>query len=95
MAELIPPDLTVLDRVALFQALPGGSQQDPTWTFLTEMHALGFRAAAGWLADNLHAVGTRLSLNCPCSRRRPSPDPARLPRDMRQTPTPEGSPDAT
>ena len=43
--------------------MPGGSRQDPTWAFLTEMHELGFQTAARWLAENLHAVGTRSSLD--------------------------------
>ena len=67
----LPPTLARLRRARLhmigaeaaFQALPGGSRQDPTWTFLTEMHELGFKTAAGWLADNLHAVGMQSSVD--------------------------------
>lgn len=42
-----------------FRAMPGGSQQDPTWHFLAEMRGLGHAAAAGWLDAHLPAVGRR------------------------------------
>ncbi len=41
----------------------GGSRQDPTWAFLSEMHELGFATANRWLAENLASVGTRSSLD--------------------------------
>ena len=40
-----------------FQALHGGSAQDPSWGFLSEMRALGHAAADRWLEENLPAVG--------------------------------------
>ncbi len=63
LARLHDARLHMIGAETAFQALPGGSRQDPTWAFLSEMHELGFRTAAGWLADNLHAVGVRSSLD--------------------------------
>ena len=48
---------------AEFQAMPGGSRQDPTWAFLSDMHELGVVAADRWLAENLALVGTRSSFD--------------------------------
>ena len=62
----LPPTLARLHMIgaeAEFQAMPGGSRLDPTWAFLSEMHELGFKTAARWVAGNLHAVGTRSSLD--------------------------------
>ncbi len=67
----VPPKLARLRDIRLhmigaeaeFQAMHGGSRQDPTWAFLSEMHALGSRTADLWLADNLDYVGTRSSLD--------------------------------
>jgi NTE family protein len=42
-----------------FRALKGGSRQDPSWSFLTEMRELGHAAAERWLATNLASVGAR------------------------------------
>ena len=63
LARLRNARLHMIGAEAAFQALPGGSRQDPTWTFLSKMHELGFETAAGWLADNLHAVGTHSTLD--------------------------------
>lgn len=41
-----------------FQALRGGSIQDPSWGFLSEMRDLGHAAAGRWLEENLPAVGS-------------------------------------
>ena len=56
LARLCRARLHMIGAEAAFQALPGGSRQDPTWAFLSGMHELGFQTAARWLADNLHAV---------------------------------------
>ena len=63
LARLHDARLHMIGAEAAFQALPGGSRQDPTWAFLSEMHELGFKTAAGWLDENLHAVGARSSLD--------------------------------
>jgi NTE family protein len=63
LARLRDARLHLIGAEAEFQAMPGGSRQDPTWTFLTEMHELGLKTAARWLADNFHSVGTRSSLD--------------------------------
>ena len=63
LARLRNARLHMIGAEAEFQAMPGGSRQDPTWAFLTEMHELGVQSAARWLADNLHAVGSRSSLD--------------------------------
>lgn len=63
LARLRNARLHMIGAEAEFQAMPGGSRQDPTWAFLSEMHELGFKTAARWLADNLHAVGARSSLD--------------------------------
>ena len=39
--------------------LRGGSRQDPSWAFLTEMRSLGHRAAERWLSEDLASVGMR------------------------------------
>lgn len=86
LARLRNARLHMIGAEAAFQALPGGSRQDPTWTFLTEMHALGVKSADGWLAANLHAVGTRSSLDLSLfAEAARNTRPARSPRDM-QTP---------
>ncbi len=63
LARLRDVRLHMIGAEAEFQAMHGGSRQDPTWAFLSEMHALGVRSAAAWLADNLQTVGTRSSFD--------------------------------
>ncbi len=63
LARLHEARLHMIGAETAFQAMPGGSRQDPTWAFLSELHELGIRTASGWLADNLHAVGRRSSLD--------------------------------
>ncbi len=63
LARLRNARLHMIGAEAEFQAMSGGSRQDPTWAFLSEMHELGFKTADRWLADNLHAVGTRSTLD--------------------------------
>ena len=46
-----------------FQALHGGSVQDPSWGFLSEMRGLGHAAAGRWLEENLPAVGSHSTLD--------------------------------
>ncbi|MBV9749128.1 MAG: patatin-like phospholipase family protein, partial [Acetobacteraceae bacterium] len=52
LARLRDARLHMIGAEAEFQAMHGGSRQDPTWTFLSEMHGLGVAAAERWLADN-------------------------------------------
>jgi NTE family protein len=63
LARLRNARLHMIGAEAEFQAMHSGSRQDPTWAFLSEMHELGFKTAGRWLLDNLHAVGTRSSLD--------------------------------
>ncbi len=46
-----------------FQDLQGGSQQDPTWRFLSDMRKLGHQAACRWLNENLSAIGRRSTVD--------------------------------
>jgi NTE family protein len=63
LARLHDARLHMIGAERAFQAMPGGSRQDPTWAFLSEMHELGSKTAAEWLADHLHAVGKCSSLD--------------------------------
>ena len=63
LARLRDVRLHMIGAEAEFQAMQGGSRQDPTWAFLSEMHALGIRTASRWLADNYDAVGRYSSLD--------------------------------
>lgn len=61
LARLRDARLHVIGAEAQFQAMQGGSRQDPTWAFLSEMRELGQQAADRWLSENLAAVGHRSS----------------------------------
>lgn len=63
LARLRDARVHVIGAEAEFRAMHGGSKQDPTWSFLAEMHALGHRAAERWLAETLAAVGQRSTLD--------------------------------
>lgn len=63
LARLRDARLHMIGAEAEFQALQGGSRQDPTWAFLSGMRELGVAAAERWLAENLALVGVRSSLD--------------------------------
>lgn len=63
LARLRDARLHMIGAEAEFQAMHGGSRQDPTWTFLSEMHELGIAAADRWLTENLATIGRRSSLD--------------------------------
>jgi len=63
LARLRDVRLHMIGAEAAFQAMPGGSRQDPTWTFLTEMRELGHRTADRWVTENLASIGARSSLD--------------------------------
>ena len=63
----VPPELARLRDARMhmigaeteFQALRGGSSQDPSWGFLSGMHDLGTQVMERWLDTNLPLVGHR------------------------------------
>ena len=63
LARLRDARLHMIGAEAEFQAMHGGSRQDPTWAFLSEMRELGHSTADRWLASNLASVGIRSSLD--------------------------------
>jgi NTE family protein len=46
-----------------FRSLRGGSELDPSWSFLVQMRQAGYAAAKGWLAANLSALGRYASFD--------------------------------
>jgi NTE family protein len=63
LARLRDARLHMIGAEHEFRALHGGSKQDPSWTFLTEMRELGHASADRWLAVNLPAVGVQSTLD--------------------------------
>ena len=59
LARLRDARLHMVGAEEEFRALRGGSRQDPSWAFLTEMRSLGHHAAERWLSENLASVGAR------------------------------------
>jgi NTE family protein len=63
LADLRDARLHMIGAEQEFRDLKGGSRQDPSWSFLREMRALGHAAAERWLSENLAAVGARSTLD--------------------------------
>lgn len=63
LARLRDARVHMIGAEAEFRAMQGGSKQDPTWSFLSEMRDLGHRAADRWLGENLSAIGHRSTMD--------------------------------
>jgi NTE family protein len=63
LARLRDARVHMIGDDASFQALKSGSEVDPSWAFLVQMHGRGRAAADLWLATKGHALGRRSSLD--------------------------------
>lgn len=63
LARLRGARLHMIGGEAEFQAMQGGSRQDPTWTFLLKMRNLGHLAADRLLESNATGIGQRSTLD--------------------------------
>jgi NTE family protein len=63
LARLRDARLHMIGAEQAFRDLKGGSRQDPTWSFLQEMRALGHAAGEAWLSQHHAAVGSWSTLD--------------------------------